>query len=228
MTTVLAVDDDPTLLHTLELNLKARGYAVATAHDGHTAISSVEHDRPDLVILDLGLPDLDGMAVLTRLRAVSRVPVVVLSARHGSEDKVAALDLGADDYVTKPFDIDELIARLRTALRHSNRPSTAAGRLIRTNSLVLDLDARVARRDGVDGAPHPDRVAALGRPHSTPGQPGAPGRPAARSVGSGLRPGNQLSSRVSRPAAPQTRARTEPAAAPDHRTRSRSPIRPLT
>ena len=87
------------------------------------------------------------MAVLTRLRAVSRVPVVVLSARHGSEDKVAALDLGADDYVTKPFDIDELIARLRTALRHSNRQSTAAGRLIRTNSLELDLDARVARRD---------------------------------------------------------------------------------
>ena len=149
MTTVLAVDDDPTLLHTLELNLKARGYAVATAHDGHGAIRSVEHDRPDLVILDLGLPDLDGVAVLTRLRAISRAPVVVLSARHGSEDKVAALDLGADDYVTKPFDIDELIARLRTALRHSSRPSTAPGRLIRTTSLELDLDARVARRDGV-------------------------------------------------------------------------------
>jgi two-component system KDP operon response regulator KdpE len=149
MTKVLAVDDDTALLHTLELNLKARGYTVSAAQNGHAAIRVFEQEMPDLVVLDLGLPDLDGMAVLTQLRALSRVPVVVLSARHGSDDKVAALDLGADDYVTKPFDIEELLARLRTALRHSSRRATAERRRIRTSSLELDLDARVARRDGV-------------------------------------------------------------------------------
>jgi two-component system KDP operon response regulator KdpE len=148
MITVLAIDDDPTLLHTLEMNLRARGYQVCTAGDGRTALSSFQQHHPDLIVLDLGLPDLDGAAVLTQVRALSSVPVVVLSARHGSDDKVAALDLGADDYVTKPFGMDELLARLRTALRHGRRPAAAEHRIIRTESLELDFDARLARRDG--------------------------------------------------------------------------------
>src|SRR5215203_5226758 len=120
MTTVLAVDDDTALLDTLELNLQARGYRVLTAGDGQTAITLFQQDRPDLLVLDLGLPDIDGATVLTRVRALSAVPVVVLSARHDSDDKVTALDLGADDYVTKPFGMEELLARLRAALRRGS------------------------------------------------------------------------------------------------------------
>ena len=148
MTTVLAVDDDTALLDTLELNLQARGYRVLTASDGHTAITLFQQDRPDLLVLDLGLPDIDGAAVLTRVRALSAVPVVVLSARHDSDDKVTALDLGADDYVTKPFGMEELLARLRAALRRgSDEPNEH--RIVQTDSLIIDLDARLAHRDGV-------------------------------------------------------------------------------
>ena len=148
MTTVLAVDDDTALLDTLELNLQARGYRVLTAGDGHTAITIFQQDRPDLLVLDLGLPDIDGATVLTRVRALSAVPVVVLSARHDSDDKVTALDLGADDYVTKPFGMEELLARLRAALRRGN-DQPDEHRIVRTDSLVIDLDARLAHRDGI-------------------------------------------------------------------------------
>ena len=95
MTLVLAVDDDPALLRTLAINLRARGYQAATATDGRAALRAVQEQRPDLVVLDLGLPDLDGVTVLRQLRTVNQVPIVVLSARHSSEEKVAALDLGA-------------------------------------------------------------------------------------------------------------------------------------
>jgi two-component system KDP operon response regulator KdpE len=148
MTTVLAVDDDAALLDTLELNLQARGYRVLTAGDGHTAITLFQQDRPDLLVLDLGLPDIDGATVLARVRALSAVPVVVLSARHDSDDKVTALDLGADDYVTKPFGMEELLARLRAALRRSS-DQPDEHRIVRTDSLVIDLDARLAHREGI-------------------------------------------------------------------------------
>jgi two-component system KDP operon response regulator KdpE len=150
MTRVLAVDDDATLLHTLELNLLARGYEVSTTGDGHQAIRLAQIEPPDIVVLDLGLPDLDGVAVLTRLRSFSQVPVVVLSARHGSADKVGALDLGADDYVTKPFGMEELVARIRAALRGRTLPPARSRRVVRTGSFELDLGARLARRDGAE------------------------------------------------------------------------------
>ena len=114
---VLVVDDDETIRRTLRINLRARGYEVEEVATGRDALSTVEDAPPDLVILDLGLPDVDGVEVLRRLRRTSRVPVVVLSARQQSDDKVEALDEGADDYVTKPFGMDELMARVRSALR---------------------------------------------------------------------------------------------------------------
>lgn len=114
---VLVVDDDPTIARTLRINLKARGMQVETVGCGADALSTCEEAMPDLVVLDLGLPDLDGVEVLRRLRTFSSVPVVVLSARQESDDKVEALDEGADDYVTKPFGIEELMARVRAALR---------------------------------------------------------------------------------------------------------------
>ena len=118
MTRVLVVDDDPSLVRTLQINLRARGYEVLIARDGRTALQVAAEETPDILVLDLGLPDLDGISVLHRLRTFTAVPVVVLSARHSSDDKVEALDLGADDYVTKPFGVEELMARIRAALRH--------------------------------------------------------------------------------------------------------------
>ena len=148
MTYVLAVDDDPALLRTLSINLRARGYEVGTAGDGRTALELITERPPDLVLLDLGLPDIDGVAVLTQLRSFAAVPVLVLSARHASDDKVEALDLGADYYVTKPFGMEELLARIRAALRHGPLGTGSASRVVEAGRLRLDLNDQVALRDG--------------------------------------------------------------------------------
>jgi len=138
------VDDDPALLRTLSMNLEARGYRVTTAADGESALTSMRHDQPDLVILDLGLPGVPGTEVLRELRTWSAVPVIVLSARHGSDDKVEALDLGADDYVTKPFGIDELLARLRAAVR---RTAPGEAPAVMASGLRIDVQERQVWRD---------------------------------------------------------------------------------
>ncbi|MEO5877341.1 MAG: response regulator [Streptosporangiaceae bacterium] len=117
MTRVLVVDDEPQILRALRINLEARDYAVAVAADGTSALRQAGDWHPDLVVLDLGLPDLDGVDVIHGLRGWTRVPIIVLSGRVGSRDKVEALEAGADDYVTKPFGIDELIARIRAVTR---------------------------------------------------------------------------------------------------------------
>jgi two-component system KDP operon response regulator KdpE len=117
MRTVLVVDDEPQLLRALQVNLQAEGYQVVVALDGTAALQHVENHHPDLIVLDLGLPDINGVDVITKVRRTASTPIIVLSARHGSEDKVRALDAGADDYVTKPFGLDELLARLRVAER---------------------------------------------------------------------------------------------------------------
>lgn len=148
MTFVLAVDDDPAILRTLSINLRARDYEVETAGDGRSALQIVEERVPDVIILDLGLPDLDGLAVLRQLRSFSKVPVVVLSARHESDDKVEALDEGADDFVTKPFGMEELLARVRAAVRRGG--AAEAPLVIESNGLMLDVTERRASRDGVD------------------------------------------------------------------------------
>ncbi|MEU8922917.1 response regulator transcription factor [Kitasatospora sp. NPDC048545] len=117
MSRILLVDDDPLLLRTLQLNLRARQYAVLTASSGREALDVAENETPDAVLLDLGLPDLDGIDVLRSLRAHLDAPIIVLSGRTDPEETIRALDSGADDYVTKPFDPNELFARLRAALR---------------------------------------------------------------------------------------------------------------
>ncbi|MGZ4783600.1 MAG: response regulator [Oryzihumus sp.] len=140
MTRVLVVDDDPAIQRTLAVGLRARGYDVLPAVDGRTAVEACLEDRPDVVILDLGLPDLDGVEVVRRVRASSPVPVIVLSARHGSRDMVEALDGGADDYITKPFGMDELLARVRAAVRRSGADQEPAP--IVTEAFTLDLAGR--------------------------------------------------------------------------------------
>ncbi|HET7823538.1 MAG TPA: response regulator transcription factor [Ornithinibacter sp.] len=147
---VLVVDDDETIRRTLRINLRARGYEVEEVASGRDALSTVEDAPPDLVILDLGLPDVDGVEVLRRLRLTSRVPVVVLSARHQSDDKVEALDEGADDYVTKPFGMDELMARVRSALRRGGGDGEVLGGIppVVTDAFAIDFGTLTATRDG--------------------------------------------------------------------------------
>lgn len=144
MTSILVVDDDATIVRTLSMSLRAHGYLVQTAVTGEAALQSARTDPPDLMLLDLGLPDLSGVEVLTRLRRDSVLPVIVVSARHTSEDKVAALDAGGDDYVTKPVGIDELLARIRAVVRRRPAPAPT----IETDHLRIDLQNLRVWRDG--------------------------------------------------------------------------------
>jgi two-component system KDP operon response regulator KdpE len=145
---VLIVEDEPALLRALRINLRARGYEVITAADGRSALTEATRRPPDAVLLDLGLPDVDGVSVIHELRAWSRAPVIVLSGRSGSGDKIGALDAGANDYVTKPFDIEELLARLRVALRKDQPAGPATSALGRW---TIDLVAYTAAREAGDG-----------------------------------------------------------------------------
>ncbi|MFD7154980.1 response regulator [Kribbella sp. NPDC059898] len=142
MSRVLIVDDDRRLLRALAINLRARHYEVDTAADGTSALATAGKRPPDLVILDLGLPDINGVEVVHGLRGWCTAPIVVLSARDAQADKVAALDAGADDYVTKPFGMDELLARIRAALRRTTADPGAA--TVRTAAFMIDLAAKRA------------------------------------------------------------------------------------
>jgi len=145
MTRILLVDDDPAITRTVAIGLRAHGYHLRTATDGRTAVDLGRTDQPDLLILDLGLPDISGVEVLRQLRTWSHVPVIVLSARDGSDDKVEALDVGADDYVTKPFGMDELLARVRAAVRRSG--ANQAPETVESPAFRVDLAAKQVWRD---------------------------------------------------------------------------------
>jgi two-component system KDP operon response regulator KdpE len=148
VTRVLVIDDEMPILRALKINLAARGYEVSTAADGSSGLEAMARDRPDVLILDLGLPDLDGTEVIRGVRGWTSTPIIVLSAWGQEGQKVAALDAGADDYVTKPFGMDELLARLRAAVRRASpapdEPVVAAG------DFTVDLAAKRVRRDGGD------------------------------------------------------------------------------
>jgi len=148
MTRVLVVDDEPQIVRALRINLTARGYEVLTAADGQEALRVAAASRPDVVVLDLGLPDIDGATVIEGLRGWTSVPIIVLSARTDSGDKVAALDAGADDYVTKPFGMDELLARLRAAVRRASAVPSGEEAVIETEAFTVDLSAKKVLRDG--------------------------------------------------------------------------------
>ncbi|MGV9376915.1 response regulator [Nonomuraea sp. NPDC003707] len=141
MTRVLVVDDEPQILRALRVNLAARQYEVAVAADGGSALRQAAEWHPDLVILDLGLPDLDGVEVIEGLRGWTAVPIIVLSGRADSTDKVDALDAGADDYVTKPFSIDELLARVRAVTRRTGQHEEETA-TVRLGDHVIDLSSK--------------------------------------------------------------------------------------
>ena len=142
-TRVLVVDDDAHILRAISIHLTACGYAVRTAQTGQAALRAGAADHPDLVLLDLGLPDLDGTAVIAELRSWSTVPIIVLSARTDSTDKIDALDTGADDYLTKPFGMPELLARMRAAVRRSRTGApTGEDTVVATQDFSIDLAAK--------------------------------------------------------------------------------------
>jgi two-component system, OmpR family, KDP operon response regulator KdpE len=146
---ILVVDDEPNILSTLAPLLRSRGYEVSTAMSGRSGIETVEREQPDLIVLDLGLPDIDGVEVCRTIRESGNVPIVVLSARGAEDDKVRALDLGADDYVTKPFGVAELRARIRVALRHGAGPAADEESRLTAGPIALDVarhEVRVAGR----------------------------------------------------------------------------------
>jgi two-component system, OmpR family, KDP operon response regulator KdpE len=145
---ILVVDDEPAILATIAPLLRARGYDVLTAMTGHAVLESVQRDAPDLVILDLGLPDLDGVIVCSQIRETRNTPILVLSARGAEHDKVRALDAGADDYVTKPFGTEELLARIRVALRRVEAPPP--NEPIVRGSLTIDRERFRVQVDGKD------------------------------------------------------------------------------
>ncbi|HET7173791.1 MAG TPA: response regulator [Nocardioidaceae bacterium] len=149
MTKVVVIDDEDAICRALRINLTARDYEVATAPNGTAGLAAVARERPDVVILDLGLPDMEGVDVITGVRGWTPTPIIVLSAREREAVKVAALDAGADDYVTKPFGMDELLARLRAAVRRGTSADDAP--TICTEDFSIDLAAkRVIRTDGSD------------------------------------------------------------------------------
>ena len=140
---ILIVDDDPAILRLLSTNLKARGYDVATATNGEESLEAVQRDFVDLIILDLMMPKVDGVEVVRRIREWSDVPIIILSARGDEHDKVKCLELGADDYLTKPFGIAELLARIKTAFRHRGDPTVSPAQ---SNFTCDGLEINFAKR----------------------------------------------------------------------------------
>jgi two-component system KDP operon response regulator KdpE len=144
---VIVVDDEPQIRRALRTSLEAHGYEVAAVGTGEEGVLAAAEQRPDLLLVDLGLPDIDGTEVIARVRAFSDVPIIVLSVREGQTDKVAALDAGADDYVTKPFAMEELLARARAALRRAG-PEEPAVPTLTYGALQVDLARRLVSLDG--------------------------------------------------------------------------------
>jgi len=144
---ILVVDDEPQIRRFLRTSLDAHSYEVIEAVNGQEAIKRASTEKPEVIVLDLGLPDLDGLEVIKRIREWSAVPIIVLTARNREPDKIEALDQGADDYLTKPFGMGELMARIRTALRHRVQ-STGAQPVFKFGTVVVDLVKRIVTRDG--------------------------------------------------------------------------------
>ena len=216
---VLVVDDEPQIRRALGINLRARGYDVDLAETGEQALELAAHHHPDVVVLDLGLPGIDGVEVIHGLRGWSQVPVIVLSVREAEADKVAALDAGADDFVTKPFGMDELLARLRAALRRAAPAEEEA--VVVTPDFTIDLAAKRVVNAGGDGDPaHADRVAHRRGARAPRGQARRAEAAAPGGVGPDLRDRDELPAGVHGPGAAQARAGAGSAALLLHRARA--------
>jgi len=168
VTFILVVDDEPHMVRTLTINLRAREYEVESAGNGRAALQIMADRAPDVIVLDLGLPDMDGLDVLRRVRETSAVPVIVLSARQESDDKIEALDAGADDYVTKPFGMDEFLARVRAAARRAGSTAEPLP-TVHTPDFILDFANYRATRGGQEVRLTPTEWRLLSALATTPG-----------------------------------------------------------
>jgi len=144
---ILAVDDEPGILRLIKLELSSQGFRVVTASNGEDALAIVEHQRPDVVVLDIIMPDMSGLEVMRRIRERTNIPIILLTARDRDEDKIRGLEFGADDYLVKPFNPEELSARVRAVLRRGLVPANAE-RVVRVKNIEIDLGRRLARKDG--------------------------------------------------------------------------------
>jgi two-component system KDP operon response regulator KdpE len=158
---ILVVDDETAIVRVVRANLARHGFQVETVGSGEAALERLGGYHPDLILLDLGLPDGDGSQVIREVRVHSNLPIIVLSVRDAERDKVAALDLGADDYLTKPFGVDELLARVRVALRHAAHPTRGREAVVRAGELELDLAQRRVRLEGEEVRLSPTEYALL-------------------------------------------------------------------
>jgi len=150
-THILVIDDEPQILRALRTILTAKQFRVSTAASGEEGLAITAAEQPDLIILDMSLPDIEGIDICRQLREWTSIPIIILSVRDSEKDKVAALDAGADDYLTKPFGIEELLARVRVALRHNNQAAGASKRtIVRAGHIEVDLAGFVARRDNAE------------------------------------------------------------------------------
>jgi DNA-binding response OmpR family regulator len=147
--TILVADDEPTLVATLKYNLERESYGVITAADGESALAAARAHRPDLILLDLMMPGLNGLEVCRIIRRETHVPILILTARGAETDKVAGLEIGADDYVTKPFSVRELMARVRALLRRSENAPAPEAEIVSSGDLTIDVRKRTVSRDGV-------------------------------------------------------------------------------
>ena len=213
---VLLVEDEPGMLRALFINLRARQYDVSMASTGREALATAASRPPDAVILDLGLPDIDGTEVIVELRRWSRAPIIVLSGRTSPGDKIGALDVGADDYVTKPFSMAELLARLRAVLRRDD-PGPAGVSEAVVGHCVIDLTAHTVTRGDESHPAHSHRVAPSGEPDPPPGPAGELAAVARRDMGTRARAPDQLPPVPYGQAAPQAGRRPGAAPSPAHR-----------
>ena len=170
MASVFVVDDEPQIVRALRVGLSASGYEVRSAGNGETALEMMVADPPDVVLLDLGLPGIDGVEVVRRLRGWSAAPVIVLSVRERQADKVAALDAGADDYLTKPFGMDELLARIRAALRRAGHAGPGGAAVVQAGDIEIDLARSLVKRSGVPVHLTPTEYALLEAMVTNPGK----------------------------------------------------------
>jgi len=144
---IVAVDDEPGILRLIKLELSSQGFRVVTAGNGEDALAIVEHQRPDVVVLDIIMPDMSGLEVMRRIRERTNIPIILLTARDRDEDKIRGLEFGADDYLVKPFNPEELSARVRAVLRRGILPANSE-RIVRVKNIEIDLGRRLARKDG--------------------------------------------------------------------------------
>ena len=216
-TRVLIVEDDPNIVDLIRSNLAVRGFDTLVSFDGSKALTLLETEEPDMVLLDLMLPEVDGFELCRQIRERSSVAIIVVSARGGERDKVTALNMGADDYMTKPFGIEELLARILATLRRT-RPAEAvteaAPSVITIGDVEIDLVGQRGPPRGRGGAPHADRVRAAAGARAQPGQAAVARPPAAPGLGTRVRDGDGVRPGVHQAAAGQARAAGRPAA--DH------------